>query len=64
MEYILKLGSVDVSKYVESGYKTDIEPVYDSGSKVQTFGHFCPKVQVADQAQTIDFQSQWQKKSV
>lgn len=38
MEYILKLGNVDVSQYVESGYKTDIEPVYDSGTYENMFG--------------------------
>lgn len=28
MGYILKLGSVDISDYVEAGYKINIEPVY------------------------------------
>lgn len=33
MGYILKLGGIDVSEYVECGYKFDTDPVYDEPFK-------------------------------
>lgn len=38
MSYILKLGSIDASDYVESGYSVNIEPVYDSNGFTNMLG--------------------------